>query len=165
MKSPLRVSSSMQSPQDRNDCQHVDEVHNALYCRSVKMWTKRKPFRLLVIAIDESVAKIEAEVLLNCDRCFALSNISRGLVSAFDTFEAGRGDLRKIYIDIAQDTGLVPVLARICSIYLDYTGHHYFACLLDLCVLVRMTDPIVSYFWHSDSKWRLLLGVLLQQEC
>ena len=158
MKAPPRVLSSMQSPQDRNERQRVDEVHNALYRRSVKMWTKRKPYRLLVIAIDESVAKLEAEVLLNCDRCFAISSISRVLVSAFDTFEAGGGDLRKIYIDIAQDTGLVPVLARICSIYLDSTDHHCFACLLDLRVLVRMIDPIVSRFWPSDSKWRLMLG-------
>ena len=77
MKSPVLVVSRMQSPQDGSDCQHVDEVRDDLYRRAVKMWTKRKPFRILVIAVDEAVAKLEAEVLLNCDRCFALSNISR----------------------------------------------------------------------------------------
>ena len=71
-----------------------------------------------------------------------ISKISRSLVYAFDTFAAGGGDLCKIDIDIAQDTGLIPVLARICSIYLqsDYDGRRCFACLLDFRVLVRMID-------------------------
>ena len=85
-----------------------------------------------------------------------LSKISRVLVSAFDTFVAGGGDLCEIDYDIAQDTGLIPVLAHICSILLriDYETHQCFACLLDFSALVRMIDPIVAHFWHSDTKWR-----------
>ena len=160
MKSPILVVSQMQSPQDGSDCQPVHKVRNDLYRRTVKMWTKRKPFRILVIAVDDAVAKFEAETLSNCDRCVVISKISRSLVYAFDTFAAGGGDLRKIDIDIAQDTGLIPVLARICSIYLqsDYNGRRCFACLLDFRVLVRMIDPIASRFWYSDAKWRIMLG-------
>ena len=128
MKAPILVLSRMLSSQDDSDCYPIDKVRNDLYHRAVKMWNKRKPFRILVIAVDEAVLKLESEVLLNCERCFALSNISRGLVSAFDMFAAGGGDLCKIDTDIAQDTGLIPVLARICLIFLrtDYKARQCF---------------------------------------
>ena len=118
MMSPnLALSRMLNHPTD-SDGHPIDEVCNDMYRRAVKMWNKRKPFRFLVIAIDKALLRFEVEALLDRGCCFALSKISRVLVPAFDTFAAGGGELCKIDHDIAHDTGLIPVLACICSIFL-----------------------------------------------
>ena len=121
------------------------------------MWNKRKPFCILVIAVGDAVLKFEAEVLLDRKQCFEISKISKVLVSAFDRFAVGGGDPHRIDQNIALEIGLVPVLARICSILLrtDYEARQCLSCLLDFRVFVGMIGPIAARFWHSATEWRI----------